>query len=107
MIGLLLIGTALVTNFGRYRAPFTSSRSSTGSPLAESNAGQGGGQFGPATAFCYPGIGGNILCPCGNPPVSGGRGCDNSSATGGAALYQNGSPSLSADTLVFTVAYEK
>jgi hypothetical protein len=46
-------------------------------------------------------------CPCANPPSGPGRGCDNSSATGGAALSAGGNPSLANDTLVFSTTGEK
>ncbi|MBK7641626.1 MAG: hypothetical protein IPJ19_01030 [Planctomycetes bacterium] len=57
--------------------------------------------------FCTPGAGGVASCPCSNPPASGGRGCDNSSATGGASVSPSGVPSLFGDTLSFTTAGEK
>lgn len=47
------------------------------------------------------------LCPCSNPPSGPGRGCDNSSGTGGAVLGAFGNASLSADTLTFTTTGEK
>jgi uncharacterized membrane protein len=62
---------------------------------------------GPMTSFCLPSEGGVIGCPCGNPPLLAGTGCDNSSHTGGAMLAASGTPSLSADTLVFTTSGEK
>jgi hypothetical protein len=61
----------------------------------------------PAVIFCEPSSGGVIACPCSNPPLGPARGCDNSSATGGASLAASGSASLSADTLVFSTADEK
>lgn len=51
-------------------------------------------------AFCF-GDGTGGACPCGNNGASA-RGCDNSAATGGAALSFTGIPSLSADTLLLT-----
>jgi Tol biopolymer transport system component len=63
-----------------------------------------------ATRFlvqCEPGWGGVIACPCSNPPAGAGRGCDNSSATGGASLAASGAAYLSSDTLVFTTSGEK
>jgi len=42
------------------------------------------------TSVCDPGSGGVIACPCANPPAGPGRGCDNSSATGGAQLTSSG-----------------
>ncbi len=62
---------------------------------------------GPATYLCDPGVGGVIACPCANPPSGSGKGCDNSSATGGASISGSGSASVSASTLVFTTAGER
>jgi len=59
------------------------------------------------TTYCEPGIAGVIPCPCGNAPSGPGRGCNNSSNTGGATLSDAGVSSLSADTLVFTTTGEK
>ena len=59
------------------------------------------------TSTCDPGIGDVAACPCGNPPVSMNRGCENSSATGGASLDASGGAFLSSDSLVFTTAAEK
>jgi len=59
------------------------------------------------TSLCDPGVGGVIPCPCSNPPSGTGRGCNNSSATGGARLAASGFPCLSMDTLVFTTSGEK
>jgi hypothetical protein len=56
-----------------------------------------------AQSFCEPVAGTPLFCPCGNPPSGPGRGCDNSNATGGAALNVSGNPSISNDTLVVTV----
>ena len=58
------------------------------------------------TSFCVPGQDGVIACPCSNPGQPG-RGCDNSSATGGALLTVAGDASLAADTIVFTASDEK
>ena len=58
------------------------------------------------TTFCFPGIDA-ISCPCGNPPASAGRGCNNSSNTGGAILTKSGNADLSSDSLVFTATGEK
>jgi len=63
-----------------------------------------------ATGFmslCDPGADGVIGCPCSNPPGGPGRGCDNSSATGGATLAADGVAYLSMDSLVFTTGGEK
>ncbi|MFN0008262.1 MAG: hypothetical protein ACKVXR_10165 [Planctomycetota bacterium] len=59
------------------------------------------------STFCEPGLNGVISCPCGNPPSGPGRGCNNSSNTGGATLSETGAASLSSDTLVFTTTGEK
>ena len=58
------------------------------------------------TSFCFPGID-VASCPCGNPPAGSGQGCNNSSGTGGAQLYESGTSSLSADNVVFTSFGEK
>jgi hypothetical protein len=63
--------------------------------------------FGPATYICDPGSGGTIPCPCANPPSGSGRGCDNSSATGGASILAAGDNSLGNPTLAFTTSGEK
>ncbi len=57
--------------------------------------------------YCDPGVGGVVACPCNNPPAGSARGCDNSAATGGAALTASGVASLASDTLVFTTAGQK
>lgn len=57
--------------------------------------------------FCDPSSGGVANCPCGNPPAGSGRGCDNSSATGGASISATGSASLATDTLVFQTANQR
>jgi hypothetical protein len=59
------------------------------------------------TSLCDPGIGGVIGCPCSNAPSGPGRGCDNSSATGGAVLSASGGAFLSSDSLVFETRGEK
>jgi hypothetical protein len=53
------------------------------------------------TSICDPGVAGVSACPCANPPGGPGRGCDNSSATGGAVLSSSGGSFLSSDSLVF------
>jgi hypothetical protein len=58
------------------------------------------------TSFCFPGVDA-AACPCGNPPSSTGRGCNNSSSTGGALLSKSGNAVLSSDTVVFTATGEK
>jgi len=60
-----------------------------------------------ATNLCDPGANGVIACPCANPPSGPGRGCDNSSATGGATLSATGIAYLSMDSLVFATNGEK
>ena len=65
---------------------------------------------GEATSFtihCDPGAGGVAACPCSNPPAGASRGCNNSSATGGASLTASGVAHLSADSLVLTTSGEK
>jgi Tol biopolymer transport system component len=59
------------------------------------------------TSLCEPGVGGVQACPCGNPPSGSGRGCNNSSATGGAILTASGTAYLSMDSLAFTTFGEK
>jgi Tol biopolymer transport system component len=60
-----------------------------------------------ATSVCDPGVNGVIACPCANAPSGPGRGCDNSSATGGASLGASGFAYLSMDSLVFATSSEK
>jgi hypothetical protein len=48
-----------------------------------------------------------INCPCSNPPSAPGRGCDNSSTTGGATLDALGVASLAADSVQFTTGAER
>ena len=59
------------------------------------------------SSFCSPGVGGVIACPCSNPPSGPGRGCNNSSGTGGAILSASGGSYLSSDSLVFTTTGER
>jgi len=56
------------------------------------------------TSICDPGSAGVIACPCSNPPAGAGKGCDNSSATGGASLLASGIGYLSMDSLVFSTS---
>jgi len=56
----------------------------------------------PGIDTCFPGTGDRLPCPCGNPGTLG-RGCENSSATGGARLDASGKASLQQDTLSFTM----
>jgi hypothetical protein len=59
------------------------------------------------TSLCEPSTAGMIACPCSNPPSGAARGCDNSSATGGALLAASGIAYLSLDSLVFTTSGQK
>jgi hypothetical protein len=59
------------------------------------------------SSLCDPGVSGVIACPCQNPPAGSGRGCDNSSSTGGASLSAAGGTHLSSDGLVFTTSGQK
>jgi hypothetical protein len=63
----------------------------------------------PGTYDCVPGVAGVMACPCVNPqsPPLSIRGCNNSSATGGATLLSSGIASLAADILVFHAIGEK
>jgi hypothetical protein len=59
------------------------------------------------TEFCFPGAGGVPACPCGNPPSSGDRGCENHGAvSGGASLAGSGLSSLGSDSLTLSAAGE-
>jgi hypothetical protein len=83
----------------------------TGGSLGGSSAGNYDiwlARFSPSLPLlCEPGIGSVIACPCSNPPSGPGRGCDNSSTTGGASLSATGEAQLTPDTLVFTAQGEK
>jgi hypothetical protein len=57
--------------------------------------------------LCDAGQAGVMSCPCSNAPSALGRGCNNSSATGGAILAAAGNAYLSMDSLVFTASDEK
>jgi len=59
----------------------------------------------PSADFCFPGTGGVIACPCGQPANPSG-GCANhgAGATSGAALSASGAASLTADTVVLTTS---
>ena len=59
-----------------------------------------------STVLCEPGVGSVIGCPCGNPPANTGRGCNNSTSTGGASLAASGIAYLSEDTLTLTTQGE-
>jgi hypothetical protein len=58
------------------------------------------------TSFCS-GDGSTTACPCGNASVGAGRGCNNSSSTGGAQLAAEGLAALGADSLYLTSSFEK
>ena len=64
----------------------------------------------PGFAFCAPGVGGIVTCPCGNPQVPAGstKGCDNFvfGGTGGAVLAGTGTPSISADSVFLHSTWE-
>jgi hypothetical protein len=65
-------------------------------------------QFGTGvSSSCEPGVAGVLACPCSNAPSGSGRGCNNSSATGGASLAAAGLAYLSMDGVVFTTSGEK
>lgn len=61
----------------------------------------------PGIDTCFPGTGVRVACPCNNPPGELGRGCNNSSATGGAKLSSSGTASVAADTLVLSTTGQK
>lgn len=58
----------------------------------------------PVTPTCF-GDGTDAICPCFNFGDTG-KGCNNSASTGGSLLTSTGSPSVSADTLVFNASGE-
>ncbi len=64
----------------------------------------------PGFAFCAPGVGGIVTCPCGNPQVPAGstKGCDNFvfGGTGGAVLTGTGTPSIAADSVFLSSTWE-
>jgi hypothetical protein len=68
---------------------------------------RGGCSSDPASYLCDPGSGGVQACPCANPPSGPGRGCDNSSGTGGASMHAAGASSLGTPSLSFTTADER
>jgi Tol biopolymer transport system component len=57
-------------------------------------------------SLCDPGISGVLACPCSNTPSGPGRGCNNSSGSGGAILSATGGAYLSSDSLVFETTGE-
>jgi hypothetical protein len=60
------------------------------------------------TAFCAPGVGGVVTCPCGNPqvPADSLKGCNNfaGGGSGGAILAGTGPAKLSGDALAMDVS---
>jgi hypothetical protein len=58
-------------------------------------------------SLCDPGADGVTACPCSNAAAGSDRGCDNSSATGGASLSATGAAQLSSDSVVFRTSGEK
>jgi DNA-binding beta-propeller fold protein YncE len=84
----------------------------------------GGGFFGPPTSstdpvlcttcfprLCEPGIGGVSPCPCSNPAIGPGRGCNNfgpnpAGGSGGASLEGSGVASIANDSVLFQVTDE-
>jgi hypothetical protein len=58
----------------------------------------------PMADFCLPGQNGVISCPCNNPPVGTGMGCNNFGGwpNDSCLLYATGIASLAADSLTFT-----
>jgi hypothetical protein len=57
--------------------------------------------------ICEPSVAGMMQCPCANPPAGPGRGCDNSSGTGGGVLTTTGFARLGTDNLAFVTSSEK
>lgn len=59
-------------------------------------------------SFCHPGLNGVAPCPCGNPPTTPGRGCNNfgTGPVDSARITAVGASSLSADTLVLIASGE-
>ncbi|MFN0008229.1 MAG: hypothetical protein ACKVXR_10000 [Planctomycetota bacterium] len=76
-----------------------------GAPAAVAASAEVPGGMAPIVSFCA-GDGSGAACPCGNSGAAG-RGCENSSSTGGALLAGTGNPSLGADTLLFTSSDER
>jgi hypothetical protein len=102
------------SGFGTSPVDYTNPSNNVQPPVLFQNIGlpcqvmvRAGCNAGPATYLCDPGSGPTIACPCANPPAGSARGCDNSSATGGASVSGAGSNSLANPTVVFTTAGEK
>jgi hypothetical protein len=68
-----------------------------------------GGVYGTSdfTKLCFAFYDGVGSCPCSNNPPTAGRGCENSSTTGGASADGHGNASIAADTAYFTTFGEK
>jgi hypothetical protein len=76
-----------------------------GSPSSIAGTGDVPGAGGAIAAFCF-GDGTVAACPCANSGAAD-HGCQNSAGTGGSLLGASGTPSLSADTLLFSVTGER
>jgi hypothetical protein len=83
-----------------YTAHVTDRYGNTGTSATKSYIANPAGPS-PMVSYCDAGLSGVIACPCGNPPSGAGKGCDNSSGTGGAVLTASGTASLAVDTVVF------
>ena len=68
---------------------------------------QSGGCVPTGTVICVPSTSSVIACPCANPPLGSGVGCNNSSGTGGARLTTTGFARIGNDNLVFTTSGER
>ncbi|MBK7642294.1 MAG: hypothetical protein IPJ19_04480 [Planctomycetes bacterium] len=90
-----------------------STRSATGTPrrailVARGSTGGQGDIYGarmtsdPFAAFCFPGSGQTIACPCGNAPLGATLGCNNSANSGGGWMAGQGDPD--ADSVSITGA---
>ncbi|MFN0008227.1 MAG: hypothetical protein ACKVXR_09990 [Planctomycetota bacterium] len=77
----------------------------SGAPASVSAYVEVPGGSAPIVSFCA-GDGSGMACPCGNTGAAG-RGCQNSSSTGGALLAGTGNPSVGTDTLLLTVSDER
>jgi hypothetical protein len=102
------------SGFGTSPVDYTNPSNNVQPPVLFQNIGlpcqvmvRAGCNSGPATYLCDPGSGPTISCPCANPPSGSARGCNNSSATGGASISGAGSNSLANPTVAFTTAGER
>ena len=59
------------------------------------------------TKLCTPNVAGISACPCSNTPLGFGKGCENSSFTGGASIQGVGSATLSNDTVQLVTSGQK